>query len=93
MMKTSSEDIFLYRCLLTYILIILKFVLTLNLKFDLKSPISNIQPLFWHPRPCASGHAPRKHQVLTQKPRPLDAVFLAHGHGTHSMSAALSRGR
>eukprot|EP00435_Cladocopium_sp_Y103_P009747 s4487_g2.t1 len=24
-------------------------------------------------------------QVLTQKPRPLDAVFLAHGHGTHSM--------
>ena len=25
------------------------------------------------------------HQVLSQKPRPLDAVFLAHGHGTHSM--------
>eukprot|EP00434_Breviolum_minutum_P042250 symbB.v1.2.037598.t1/scaffold5587.1/size25568/1 len=24
-------------------------------------------------------------QVLSQKPRPLDAVFLAHGHGTHSM--------
>jgi len=24
-------------------------------------------------------------QVLTQKPRPLDAVFLAHGHGTNSM--------
>ena len=24
-------------------------------------------------------------QVLSQKPRPLEAVFLAHGHGTHSM--------